>query len=161
LPYKICNIPMKTIKFSEKELGFIRQQYQVELEEAEEYVENLKNILKKIGNAEASASSEEVASEPKRRGRKPKAKLEVAAVEPAEKKRKPRRDKGVKRAKRAKNVPSIIKEKAMNETTTTPASAEGSEKSEETDKTASPKKKVKRHPKRRRGVFLTPMRKPL
>ena len=43
---------MKTIKFSDQELGFIRQQYQVELEEAEEYIENLKNILNKIGATE-------------------------------------------------------------------------------------------------------------
>jgi len=72
---------MKSIKFSDKELEFIRQQYQVELEEAETYVENIKNILNKIGVPSTAAMEEPIEQEPKvikRRGRKPK----VKKVEP-------------------------------------------------------------------------------
>src|ERR1039457_3320005 len=149
---------MKTIKFSEKELGFIRQQYQVELEEAEEYVENLKNILKKISSPEASAPDEAIVKERKRPGRKPKVKNVITPAEsaPVEKKRKPRADKGVKRAKRAKPV---TQEKSTNDTTPVVSSTEGLEKAEDAGNVL-PKKKSKKNPKRRRGVFLTPMRKP-
>jgi hypothetical protein len=144
---------MKTIKFSEQELGFIRQQYQVELEEAEEYVENLKNILKKIGVPDAFTVAEQVVKEPARRGRKPKVRKELPApeAEPVEKKRKPRSDKGKKRAKR--NQP-VIQEKSINETTPSKDSRKPD------SKTVVPKKKVKRRP-RRRGVYLTSLRKPL
>ena len=72
---------MKSIKFSDKELEFIRQQYQVELEEAETYVKNIKNILNKIGVPSTAAMEEPIEQEPKvikRRGRKPK----VKKVEP-------------------------------------------------------------------------------
>jgi len=151
---------MKTIKFSEKELGFIRQQYQVELEEAEEYVENLKNILNKIGSPETFTSVEEVDKEPKRRGRKPKVKKEIPSpeAEPVEKKRKPRSDKGMKRAKRNKPV---NQEKPMNDATPPLTPVEESEKPDDTEKKVLPKKKGRKYTRKRKGVFLTPLRKPL
>lgn len=151
---------MKTIKFSEKELGFIRQQYQVELEEAEEYVENLKNILNKIGSPETFTPVEEVVKEPKRRGRKPKVQEEVILpeAEPIEKKRKPRRDKGMKRAKRNKPV---IQEKPINEANPALAPMEESEKPDDIEQKVLPKKKVSKYSRKRRGVYLTPLRKPL
>ena len=150
---------MKTIKFSEKELGFIRQQYQVELEEAEEYVENLKTILKKISSAELTAG-EEANSVPKRRGPKPKVKAATAGTpaEMPETKRKPRSDKGVKRPKKGK---TITDETVVTDSATPPVTSEEAEKSDETEKKVLPKKKVKKQAKRRRGVFLPPMRKPL
>lgn len=149
---------MKTIKFSEKELGFIRQQYQVELEEAEEYVENLKNILNKISAPETFTPAEEPVKGPKRRGRKPKVQKELTSseAEPVEKKRKPRRDKGMKRTKRNKQ---IIQDESMNNTPPDIAQMEESAKPVESDKAVSPKKQVKRRS--RRGVYLTPLRKPL
>lgn len=151
---------MKTIKFSEKELGFIRQQYQVELEEAEEYVENLKNILNKIGSPETFTPVEEVVKETKRRGRKPKVQKEVTLpeAEPVEKKRKPRRDKGMKRAKR--NKPAL-QEKPLNDTTPPLTPMEESEKPEDSEKQILPKKKGRKYTRKRRGVYLTPLRKPL
>jgi hypothetical protein len=151
---------MKTIKFSEKELGFIRQQYQVELEEAEEYVENLKNILNKIGTPEPFTLAEQVAKQPARRGRKPKDQKELTApgIEPVEKKRKTRRDKGIKRVK--KNQP-VIQEKSINDTTPALTPMEESLQPDDPEKTVLPKKKGKRYSKKRRGVYLTPLRKPL
>lgn len=160
MSYKIDNIFMKTIKFSEKELGFIRQQYQVELEEAEEYVENLKNILKKIGAPEPFTPAEPVAKEPARRGRKPKVQKELTppVAEPVEKKRKPRRDKGMKRVK--KNKPGI-KEKSMNDTTPAYAPQEETPQPDNTEMKVLPKKKGRKYTRKRRGVYLTPLRKPL
>jgi len=151
---------MKTIKFSEKELGFIRQQYQVELEEAEEYVENLKNILKKIGTPEPFQPTEPITKETVRRSRKPKVQKEMAppGAEPVEKKRKPRSDKGMKRVKKNQQ---IIQEKPMNDTTPPLTPMEESAQPDDADKTVLPKKKGKKYTKRKRGVFLTPLRKPL
>ncbi len=107
---------MKSIKFSEKELGFIRQQYQVELEEAEEYVENLKVILKKIGAPEAITATESIGKEPSRRGRKATFQKEFTSpgTETRGKKRKIRSDKGVKRGKKPK---SPVSQKSVGEST--------------------------------------------
>ncbi len=151
---------MKTIKFSEKELGFIRQQYQVELEEAEEYVENLKNILNKIGSAEDFLPVEKVVKEHRQRGRKPKVQKEVPPpeAESVEKKRKPRSDKGMKRAKRNKLV---VQEKPMNDATPPLHPMEESAQPDDADKTVLPKKKGRKNTRKRKGVFLTPLRKPL
>ena len=160
MSYKTDNIFMKTIKFSEKELGFIRQQYQVELEEAEEYVENLKNILRKIGGYENTGFPDEDEKEPKRHGRKPKVQKELTPpiAEPVEKKRKPRRDKGMKRVK--KNKP-VIKEKSMNDTTPAFTPKEETVQSDDAETKALPKKKGRKYTRKRRGVYLTPLRKPL
>jgi len=146
---------MKTIKFSDQELGFIRQQYQVELEEAEEYIENLKNILNKIGAPETFTTPEKDVMEPARRGRKPNVRkdLPTPEAEPVEKKRKPRSDKGKKRAKRNQ---SVTQGKSIGETT--PMEELGNP--DRNKKVILPKKKVKRHP-RRKGVYLTSLRKPL
>src|ERR1039457_4130920 len=79
---------MKSIKFSDSELMFIRQQYQVELEEAETYVENLRNILKKINSPTMEKETIEVI-EKKRRGRRPKVKKELPVKEVKRRGRKP------------------------------------------------------------------------
>ena len=107
---------MKTIRFSEKELEFIRQQYQVELKEAEEYVQNIKNIVEKIGVSETVAVLEPIKKEPKRRGRKPTV---VEKAEPVKKKKRAKRrrsrsDKGKKR--KQEQLPVIQGEGGMSET---------------------------------------------
>jgi hypothetical protein len=66
---------MKSINFTEKELEFLRQQYTSELANAEEYVDQIIGILKKVGTP--STTKEPVEREPKtvkRRGRKPSGK---------------------------------------------------------------------------------------
>jgi hypothetical protein len=139
---------MKTIKFSEKELGFIRQQYQVELEEAEEYVENLKNILSRISAPESTVSGN-IVKKLARRGRPAKIQKEGKFTETGsvEKIRKQRSDKGKPRFKRNQgNIPENVVSEVK------PV--------EEKDKPVIPKKKVKRQP-RKKGVFLPSLRKPL
>ncbi len=81
---------MKAIKFSDKELEFLKEQYMEELANAEMYIVQIKDILKKLGASTTSFKEETMKSEPKepkRRGRKPKAKQ----AEPAEKKKRGRK----------------------------------------------------------------------
>jgi hypothetical protein len=97
---------MKTIKFTAKELDFIRNQYQVELEEAEKYIKKLKNIISKLGPLSKDPILDIIEKKPGKRGRKPKAKNEKVLSVP--KKRKQRSDKGVKRGQRTKPAPGNI-----------------------------------------------------
>jgi len=148
---------MKSIKFTDDELDFVRQQYQAQLEEAQKYVQNLKNIIKKIGSPK-SAETVEI-PEKKRRGRKPKIQKEESLAPGLVKKgRKPRTDKGKKRGIPAK---SIKVEKTTKETPlpSTPSKVEA--KAVQPPKPLVPKKKVKKYPKKRKGVFLTKLSKPL
>lgn len=46
-------VTMKSIKFSDKELDFVRKQYQFELAEAENYVQDIKNLLLKLGKVKS------------------------------------------------------------------------------------------------------------
>jgi hypothetical protein len=104
---------MKSIKFTDDELDFIRQQYQVELEEAQKYVESLKNIIKKIDSPKSVETIE--IPEKKRRGRKPKVQKEESLIpELVKKGRKQRKDKGKKRRRPDKPVKV---EKPVKETT--------------------------------------------
>lgn len=67
---------MKSINFTEKELEFLQQQYSSELANAEQYVDQVKEILKKLGSPPKQTREETTEQEPKagkRRGRKPKA----------------------------------------------------------------------------------------
>lgn len=93
---------MKAIKFSDTQIAFLREQYTEELANAEKYVEQVKDILKKLGGESDSneeASEKEIKKslkkekkqkvktaevrEPKKRGRKPKAVVAVAEETPA------------------------------------------------------------------------------
>jgi len=64
---------MKSIKFSESELEFLKNHYELELIEAESYISEIKNILKKLG-AEIKAAEPEKPR--KKRGRPRKVKDE-------------------------------------------------------------------------------------
>lgn len=69
---------MKSIRFSEDELEFLRNHYEFELAEAENYVEDIKNLLKKLGFLKKEEKVEKpLKAKGKKRGR-PK------AVKPAE-----------------------------------------------------------------------------
>jgi peptidoglycan hydrolase CwlO-like protein len=60
---------MKSIRFSETELEFLKAHYELELEEAKKYIEDVKGILKKLG----AELEQDVDEKPKkRRGRPPK-----------------------------------------------------------------------------------------
>jgi len=166
---------MKSINFTEKELEFIRQQYQVELEEAETYVENIKNILNKIGVPSTAAMKEPIEQEPKvikRRGRQPKAK----DVEPKVPKKRGRKPKAViaepkvpKKRGRPFKVAPVPTSEPKKRGRKPRVSAEPTSQPKPVP-TAEPKveKKIvkKKSPIRRRrsnwgGVRLTPMSKPI
>ncbi|MBM3404774.1 MAG: hypothetical protein FJY10_07790 [Bacteroidetes bacterium] len=90
---------MKSIKLTDKEIEFLRVQYQMELEEALKYVEEIKVFLGKLG----AKPVEKEEPETKKRGRKPKvAKAEAVSQAPKKRGRKPRKDKGAKRGRKKK-----------------------------------------------------------
>lgn len=170
---------MKAIKFSDTELDFIRQQYQVELEEAETYVENLKNILNKIGSPPKGIETIEI-TEKKRRGRKPKIQIEptVKVVKKRGPKPKVKIEPPVKEVKKRGRKPTIKKTepiKTIEEKGRKPRSDKGKRRlkpvlkksiqptESETDKifTASKKKVKRKRTYQRHGVILAPMAKPI
>jgi len=144
---------MKSIKFSNDELDFLRTQYQLELEEAENYVKSIKSVLVKLGNPKPKKVAEVVGKIPKKRGRKPNVVKEQVLAKPIEKARKPRKDKGKGRRKGVKPIKPAVESK----TPVIPAAES------KPPKKVVPKKKAKK--KRRnyksKGVFLTPLSKPL
>jgi len=82
---------MKAIKFSEKELEFLREQYQDELAQAKEYVDQIIEILNKLGVREKAQKEETVEFKVyKKRGPKPKVKVDKPKVEPKKRGRKPK-----------------------------------------------------------------------
>jgi len=83
---------MKEINFTEKELDFLRTQYQDELESARKYIDQISGILKKLESSLTLKGEEPVEQGPgevKRRGRKPKEKT-LITKEPKKRGRKPR-----------------------------------------------------------------------
>ena len=146
---------MRKVTFSEKELEFIRQLYQVELKEAEEYVENIKNILRKINAPETIIIAEPVEKEPARSERKTRSFKKPISPnkERIVKKRRRRSDKGKKRTK--KNQPTI-QELAMSET-----ERDFLMKKESSQLTGSKKPVIRKRRRKtiRKGVILTPMHK--
>jgi hypothetical protein len=74
---------MKTIKFSDEEITFLRQQYTDELAQAEKYIDQIKDVLKKLGTPARVSKEVLMEKEPKvakRRGPKPKVKAIEAKV---------------------------------------------------------------------------------
>ena len=83
---------MKSINFTEKELEFLRKQYQDELESAQQYVNQVSEILEKLGAPSTEIIKESAEQEPKvakRRGRKPKVKI-IETKEPKKRGPKPK-----------------------------------------------------------------------
>ena len=81
---------MKTIKFTDKEIDFLRDQYEMELEEAEKYIESTMNILEKLGSTVSKKVIEPIEKSAKKRGRKPKVVKEEVVTEVIKKQRKQR-----------------------------------------------------------------------
>ena len=90
--FSLKTLTMKTIKFNEAELEFLQTHYELELLDAENYVDEIKNILKKLGVVEKEVTKEKpVKTSGKKRGRPTKEKKPVAekiavpALKPAKK----------------------------------------------------------------------------
>jgi len=79
---------MRSIKFSQSELDFLKSHYEQELNEVEKYAEEIKGMLKKLGAKSAPAASEK--PEKKKTGRRGRPRKVVAepVVAPAAKKEK-------------------------------------------------------------------------
>jgi hypothetical protein len=80
---------MKTIKFSDQELEFISQMYNEELAEAKKYVDQIQDLLKKLGAKPAKEEpAEKAPKQAVKRGRKPSIK-KAEPKEPKKRGRKP------------------------------------------------------------------------
>jgi len=100
---------MKAIKFNEAELEFLQSHYELELLDAENYVGEIKNILKKLGVIEKEIIKEKpVKNAGKKRGR-PKKEKNVA-VEKVAPVLKPAKKTAPKKA--GKEVKKAVEEKA-------------------------------------------------
>ena len=85
----IKTIIMKSIKFSEKEIEFLIALYESEVQDAQAYIEQVKQILMKLRGGISLSAGDEIQL-PKKRGRKPKAKDTVLSAEPKKRGRKPK-----------------------------------------------------------------------
>jgi hypothetical protein len=106
---------MKTIKFSETEIDLLKQIYSEELELAENYVRQIKEVLKKLGvvsEPSPEKPGEKEAKPGKKRGRKPKVSAVPAIIESLIAAKQPRKLKEKKVAEpkkrgRKKSVPAV------------------------------------------------------
>jgi hypothetical protein len=171
---------MRSIKFSDSDLNFLRLHYEEELKAARDYIVRVEEILKKLGASEKPSINvlpEKEVKVAKKRGRKPGKKLSVDT--PVKEKKKPgRKPKAflvstevkaepepkapeskkeakmpVKRALKTKQSKPIVekKEPAGKPEKSIPAANE----------TKIPIKNRNKKPRPRKGVFLTPLSKPL
>ena len=82
---------MKAITFTEKQIEFLREQYQDELAQAKEYVNQIIGLLNKLGVREKSVKEEPVEIKVyKKHGPKPKVKVVEPKAEPKKRGRKPK-----------------------------------------------------------------------
>lgn len=146
---------MKAIKFSEKELEFLREQYQDELSQAKEYVNQILEILKKLGVREKSVKEEpveikvykkrgpkpkvKVVEPQKKRGRKPKVALPILEILPE-----PKPEKKVKTGK--KTVKKVAPKKKSTEEVVPPPVKEVKVAPKKDLKKVAKKKPVKKSP---------------
>lgn len=104
---------MKAIKFSESELEFLQNHYELELSDAENYVVEIKNILKKLGVSDTEITKEKPAkSTGKKRGRPKKEKNindEVTTPAPVKPVKKVNLKKAEKKGKIVKTVKATPK----------------------------------------------------
>jgi hypothetical protein len=63
---------MKTIRLNDEELEYMISSYQVELSYAQDEVEHIKEVLRKIQSAKKAKSEKVIAAVAKKQGRKPK-----------------------------------------------------------------------------------------
>ncbi len=70
---------MKAIKFTEAELDFLQNHYELELLDAENYVGEIKNILKKLGVIEREIAKEKPVKKPVKKAGRPKKEKKATA----------------------------------------------------------------------------------
>ena len=99
MPQNYPNMP--SIKFSDIELGFLRNHYEQELIDAEMYVAEIRRILSKFGRSEPETGAEKPVK--KRRGR-PSKKAQAAAEVKAAVAKKP----GKKKAKKVRRKKAVV-----------------------------------------------------
>ena len=148
---------MKSINFSDQELEFLRAHYEMELEEAEEYVQNIKSMIGKLGGSKQTKAPVAADQKPKKRGRKPKVVKDKVVKEPAEtkvikKKRKPRSDKGGTRVKPVKATEAAPPMKEAVLPTSKPKVEKKSKAIKTAKKKAAPKPKKEAKPKPKKAV---------
>jgi hypothetical protein len=157
---------MKAINFTEKELDFLRKQYQDELESARKYAFQISEILKKLGTESPLIIEESGEQEPKvikRRGRKPKVKTAIAR-EPKKRGRKPKAVAAEPKVPKKRGRP--FKVAVLPAVTTSPETAAKEPKpilslaAKEVKKIIT-KKKTSRRSRKWKGGRLTPMSKPI
>jgi hypothetical protein len=144
---------MKEVNFSAGELAFLRHQFEIEFEEAKEYVENIRSILRRISASKTLPSIkpiEEVQNKPIRKSSGEKS-SNIMVTDTGVKKRRTRSDKGKKRNRKDLK---INVQTAMSET-----ERDFLIKKEASQSVASkkPAKHRMRKGKKKRGIFLTPM----
>jgi len=96
---------MRSIKFTEAELEFLVGQYELELTEAEKYIGEIKNILKKLGVISKDISVKNEISKKRKRGRPAKAVISETKPAPVEKSPKTKIKKKGKPGRPKKSVP--------------------------------------------------------
>ena len=103
---------MPSIKFTEAELEFLVGQYELELIEAEKYIGEIKNILKKLGVVYHEVSEKQEKTGKRGRGRPAKAKVKETKLPQPEKevteKKKGKRGRPKKKGSKAL-VKSVVK----------------------------------------------------
>jgi len=107
---------MPSIKFTEIELGFLRNHYEQELIDAEMYVAEIRRILSKFGKSEPDAGGEKPAR--KRRGRPSKKDQGAAEVKTAVAKKPGRKRAKKVRRKKARVAKSTAAPKPAAKKTT-------------------------------------------
>ena len=76
---------MRSIKFTQEELEFLQGQYELELIEAEKYIGEIKNILKKLGVITGENKEKSEPAKKRGRGRPAKAPAQVKEITVTEK----------------------------------------------------------------------------
>ncbi len=112
---------MKTIKFSDSELEFLQNHYELELADAENYVGEIKNILTKLGVIEKEITKDKpLKSKGKKLGR-PKKEKNIVVEEVTTAPAKPIKAAPKKKEKKTKTVkiatPKVVKVKTVEATT--------------------------------------------
>jgi DNA-binding SARP family transcriptional activator len=96
---------MKSIKFSENELEFLKNHYEMELADAENYVIEIRNILKKLNTSvQVKAAEEKPAKKSGRKPGRPKSEAKTTDVKPEPKTRKKGKKTRPKAPKAKKNA---------------------------------------------------------
>jgi hypothetical protein len=144
---------MKEVNFSTVELAFLRHRFEIEFEEAKDYVENIRSVLRSIRASKTLAETEPVVEEQNKTLRKPSVEMSSVTIvtDTGVKKRRTRSDKGKKRNKKGQKGTLAT---AMSET-----ERDFLIKKEASQSVASkkPAKRKMRKGSKKRGVFLARM----